>query len=185
MPHSLGWREMSALQGAQHLLAELSRKVSRPETCPAHCLCRLAGTLLRPAAEGFLQACWSPRTHKHRLYRWLPGHTAQPPPPISTDLFASNHRSGRAGVGGKRSRCSLAAIFLEAASFYHCYSSFRREGRTTGAAASILRHLSVVTMVRRKRKAGVSEERESKERGRATSLVGPWGVGSRVSHSSA
>ncbi|ELK10363.1 small nuclear ribonucleoprotein F [Pteropus alecto] len=41
----------------------------------------------------------------------------------------------------------LAAISLEAARFDPCYSYFRREGRTTaGSAASILRHLSVVTM---------------------------------------
>lgn len=137
MPHSLGWREMSAIQGARHLSAERSRQVSRPETCPAHCLCRLAGT--PAAAEGFPQARTSRRRHKRTLHRGLPGHTAQPPPPISTYLFASNHRSGRAGVGGKRSRCFLAAISLEAARFDPCYSFFRREGHTTaGSAASIL-----------------------------------------------
>lgn len=137
MPHSLGWREMSAIQGARHLSAERSRQLSRPETCLAHCLCRLAGT--PAAAEGFPQARRSRRRHNRTLHRGLPGHTAQPPPPISTYLFASNHRSGRAGVGGKRSRCFLAAISLEAARFDPCYSFFRREGRTTaGSAASIL-----------------------------------------------
>lgn len=31
MPHSLGWREMSAIQGARHLSAERSRQLSRPK----------------------------------------------------------------------------------------------------------------------------------------------------------
>ncbi|XP_023605687.1 small nuclear ribonucleoprotein F isoform X2 [Myotis lucifugus] len=67
-----------------------------------------------------------------------------PSHPISTYLFASNHRSGRAVVGGERSRCFWAAI-----SRGPCWGRrSRHQGRTrAGSAASSLQHLLVVAML--------------------------------------
>ena len=99
-----------------------------------------------------------------------------PPPPISAHLFATNHRSGRAVVGGEGSRCFLAAIFLKAPRFGLCSRCSGHERRTrAGPAASNLQRLLVVAMVRRLRGA-----RESAWTASPSPLAG-----SRVSHSSA
>lgn len=154
-----------------------SRPVSGPETPPASLSPQSShGALASRGAEASQRLA---RKDPKRAASLVARIHRSPSPPISTYLSASNHRSGRAVVGGKRSRCFWAAISRGPS----WARRSRHKGRTrAGSAARSLQRLLVVAMVRRKRRDGVSRETE-RARGCSASLglVG----GSRLSHSSA